>query len=83
MRTLPDITTSCRQIDNFSAVTAACLMMRRDVFEEIGGFDEELAVAFNDVDLCLRIRERGYRVVYVPHALLYHFEWKGGYRRHT
>lgn len=63
-------------INNFSAVTGACLMMRREVFDEIGGFEEELAVAWNDVDLCLRIRERGYRIVYVPHALLYHFESK-------
>ncbi len=63
-------------INNFSAVTGACMMMRRDVFDEVGGFEEQLAVAWNDVDLCLRIRERGYRIVYVPHALLYHFESK-------
>jgi GT2 family glycosyltransferase len=65
-----------KTINNFSAVTGACMMMRREVFEEVGGFDEELAVAFNDVDLCLRVRERGYRIVYVPHAVLYHFESK-------
>jgi GT2 family glycosyltransferase len=63
-------------INNFSAVTGACLMMRREVFDEIGGFEEQLAVAWNDIDLCLRIREAGYRIVYVPHALLYHFESK-------
>jgi GT2 family glycosyltransferase len=65
-----------KTVNNFSAVTGACMMMRRNVFYEIGGFDEQLAVAFNDVDLCLRVRERGYRVVYVPHAVLYHFESK-------
>lgn len=61
-------------VSNFSAVTAACLMMRREVFAEIGGFDERLAVAYNDVDLCLRILEKGYNIVYVPHAVLYHYE---------
>jgi GT2 family glycosyltransferase len=60
---------------NFSAVTAACMMLRKAVFEEVKGLDEEnLKVAFNDVDLCLRLRERGYSVVYTPHAELYHHE---------
>jgi GT2 family glycosyltransferase len=64
-----------RSIRNCSAVTFACAMMRRSVFDEVGGLDEEnLAVAFNDVDMCLRIRERGYRVVYTPHAVLFHHE---------
>jgi GT2 family glycosyltransferase len=58
-----------------SAVTAACLAVRRAVFEEVGGFDEEnLPVAFNDVDLCLRIRECGYRNIWTPDAELYHLE---------
>ncbi len=62
-------------INNVSAVTAACMMMRKEVFEEAGGFDEKnLAVAFNDVDLCLKIREKGYRIVYTPYAELYHHE---------
>lgn len=61
-------------IRNFSAVTAACLMVRKEVFEEVNGFDEDLRVAFNDVDLCLRIRQRGYLIVYTPYALLYHHE---------
>jgi GT2 family glycosyltransferase len=61
-------------IRNCSAVTAACLMTRREVFEEVGGFDESLAVDFNDVDLCLRIRQLGYRIVYTPYAQLYHLE---------
>jgi GT2 family glycosyltransferase len=63
-----------RMTINQSAVTAACLLMRRSVFDEVGGFDEELRIAYNDVDLCLRIVEKGYRIVYVPEAMLYHFE---------
>ncbi|HLN98555.1 MAG TPA: glycosyltransferase family 2 protein [Pyrinomonadaceae bacterium] len=60
---------------NLSAVTAACLVLRRHVFEEVGGFDEKnLTVAFNDVDLCLRIEEKGYRNVWTPYAELYHYE---------
>jgi GT2 family glycosyltransferase len=58
-----------------SAVTAACLALRRSVFEEVGGLDaENLAVAFNDVDLCLKIRDRGYGVIWTPLAELYHLE---------
>jgi GT2 family glycosyltransferase len=49
-------------------------LLRRDVFERVKGFDEELSVAFNDVDFCLRIREAGFRVVYEPRAELYHYE---------
>ncbi len=60
---------------NYSAVTAACLMLRRSVFEEVEGFDEEhLAVAFNDVDFCLRVREKGYLIVWTPYALVTHYE---------
>ena len=57
-----------------SAVTAACMMMPRHVFEEVGGFDEEFVVAYNDVDLCLKVREAGYLVVYDAWAELYHYE---------
>jgi len=57
-----------------SAVTAACVCVRRQLFEEIGGFDETLEVAFNDVDLCLRIQAAGYRNIYTPYAELYHHE---------
>lgn len=64
-----------RVIQNFSAVTGACMVMRREVFEEVGGLDEiNLPVAFNDIDLCIRIRERGYRIVWTPYAELYHLE---------
>ncbi len=57
-----------------SAVTGACLMTRRRVFEELGGFDERFRVAYSDVDYCLRGWERGYRVIFVAHALLHHLE---------
>jgi GT2 family glycosyltransferase len=57
-----------------SAVSAACLMVRKSVFDEVGGFDEALAVAYNDVDLCLRLERRGLRNVWTPFAELYHFE---------
>ena len=60
---------------NLSAVTAACLIMKRDIFDSIGGFNEvDFAVAFNDVDLCLRIRQAGHLIVYDPYAQLYHHE---------
>ncbi len=59
---------------NVSAVTAACMMLRRAVFEEVGGFDERLSHAFNDVDLCLRVREKGYLNVFTPYAEVYHHE---------
>ncbi len=61
-------------VRNCSAVTAACMMVPRRVFEEVSGFDERLRVAFNDVDLCLRVRCKGYLIVYTPFALLYHHE---------
>jgi GT2 family glycosyltransferase len=57
-----------------SAVTAACMVVRKAVFDQVGGFDESLAVAYNDVDLCLRIRACGLRNVWTPFAELYHFE---------
>lgn len=59
---------------NYSAVTGACLMTRRAVFDEMGGFNEALAIDFNDIDYCLRLRRAGYRVVYTPHAELFHHE---------
>ena len=63
-------------VQNLTACTAACLMMRRDVFDEVGGLDESFEVAFNDVDLCMKIREKGYLVVFTPYAELYHYESK-------
>ena len=57
------------------AVTAACMMTRKSLFKELGGFDEvNLSIAYNDVDYCLKVREKGLRVVYTPDAVLYHYE---------
>lgn len=63
-------------LQDMSAVTAACLLMKKEVFEQAGGFTEELAVAFNDVDLCLKVRKNGYLIVYDPYVKLYHMESK-------
>ncbi len=57
-----------------SAVTAACLMIRKPLFEDVGGFNQHFFTAYQDVDLCLRLRERGLRIVYTPQALLLHHE---------
>lgn len=61
---------------DYSAVTAACLMTKKSLFENVGGFSEELAVAFNDIDFCMKIRALGKLVVYAPYAVLYHYESK-------
>lgn len=60
---------------NFSAVTGACQMVRRDVFEQIGGYDEDFAVGFNDADFCMRARGAGYLTVFTPYAKLHHYEF--------
>ena len=60
---------------NYSAVTAACMLTRREVFDQVGGFDEmELPITLNDVDYCLKLRKAGYLIVYTPFAQLYHHE---------
>lgn len=61
---------------DLSAVTAACMMVDRHAWEAVGGFEEKLAVAFNDIDFCLRVREKGYLVVYEPNVEMYHYESK-------
>ena len=61
---------------DLSAVTAACMMVKRSVYEEAGGLEEKLQVAFNDVDFCLRVRKAGYLVVFDPYVELYHYESK-------
>lgn len=63
-------------ICNYAAVTGACLMCRRDLFEFVNGFEETLAVGYNDIDLCLKFLERGLHNVYLPHVKLYHYESK-------
>lgn len=61
---------------NYSAVTAALLMVKKEVYDKVNGFEEELSVAFNDVDFCLRVREAGYLIVYDPRVEAYHYESK-------
>lgn len=61
---------------NVSAVTGACLLVRKSLFEKVGGLDEDFAVSLNDVDFCLKLRELGYLNVFTPFAELYHFESK-------
>ena len=68
---------------NYLAVTGACLMIGRDKYIEVGGLDEELAVSYNDIDLCLKLRAAGYRNVMVPRARLYHHESKSRGRDDT
>jgi len=65
---LADVVRDC------SAVTGACMMIRRRQFEDVGGFDIRFKVAYNDLDLCLKLRAKGYRVIYTPFAVLYHYE---------
>lgn len=67
--------THLQVVRNYSAVTGACLVVRREIFEELGGFNEaDVAVAYNDIDFCLRARAAGYRNVWTPFAELYHHE---------
>jgi GT2 family glycosyltransferase len=61
---------------NYSAVTAACMMSKRSLFDQVGGFSEDLAIAFNDIDYCMKIRSLNKLVVYAPYALFYHYESK-------
>ena len=61
---------------NLSACTAACLLIRADVFDKVEGLDEKYAVAFNDVDICMKIRKEGYLIVFTPYAEFYHYESK-------
>ncbi len=61
---------------NYSAVTAACMMVKKSAFDQVGGLSPELAVAFNDIDFCLKLGRAGYRIVYNPYAELYHYESK-------
>jgi GT2 family glycosyltransferase len=59
---------------NYSAVTAACLMVKKKIYQELGGMDPAFWMNYNDVDFCLRLRDAGYRLVYAPHAVLLHHE---------
>lgn len=61
-------------LNNYSAVTAACVMIKRDIWDKVGGFDEKYTIEYNDVDFCLRVQDMGYNNIYVPHVELYHHE---------
>jgi glycosyltransferase involved in cell wall biosynthesis len=63
-----------KTIRNYSAVTGACMLVKRDVYNKVNGYDPTLKVAYNDVDFCLRVRNEGYLIVYTPYAKLYHYE---------
>jgi|GEM_PF-553006 len=63
-------------VSNWSAVTGACMMVKRSIWNEVGGFDEALGVAFNDIDFCLKVLVKGYRHVVLPHVRFYHYESK-------
>jgi GT2 family glycosyltransferase len=70
-------------IQNLSAVTAACMMNPRSVYDEVGFMNEDLAVAFNDVDFCLKVREKGYLIVYNPYVEFWHYESKSRGQENT
>lgn len=61
-------------IVNYTALTGACLMVKKSTFNEIKGFDEKFVIEFNDFDLCLKLVRAGYNNVYLPHVVLYHYE---------
>ncbi|MHB9161446.1 MAG: glycosyltransferase, partial [Nitrosotalea sp.] len=63
-----------RVIRNCSVVTGACMMVKKRIFEELGGWDERLAISYNDIDFCLRVSSKGYSIIYTPFSKLYHFE---------
>ena len=59
-----------------AGVTGACLLTKTDIFNKVGGFDENLPIAYNDVDFCLKVKDRGYKIKWTPNSLLYHYESK-------
>ena len=61
-------------VQELSAVTAACMMTKKSIYEDIGGLDEKFEVAFNDIDYCMRIRKVGFEVIFTPYAKMYHYE---------
>lgn len=67
-----------KTLRNYSAVTGACMLVKRDVYKKVNGYDPIFKVAYGDVDFCLRVRKEGYLIVYTPYAKLYHYE--GGSR---
>jgi GT2 family glycosyltransferase len=80
-RSAPGYYNRLQCVQNYTALTAACLMLRRDIYKKVGGLDPAFVVEFGDVDFCLRILEHGYHNVWTPFAELYHHEslTRGGY----
>ena len=70
----PGYSNLIQSTNNVTALTGACIMIRKDLYNEVGGFDEEFAVEFNDIDFCLKIKEKGFNNIYLPHVKLYHYE---------
>ena len=70
-------------IVNYSVLTGACLMMKKSIFEEVEGFDEDFVIEFNDFDLCLKLVNAGYHNVYLPHVVLYHYESYSRGKKHN
>ena len=65
---------SIQSASNFSALTAACIMVTKEKFDLVGGFDEKLAIEYNDIDFCLKLKDKGFDNIYLPHVTLYHYE---------
>ena len=63
-------------VQEISAVTAACMMVKKSDFDAVGGLDETFQVAFNDIDLCMKFRAAGKKIIFTPYAELYHYESK-------
>ena len=61
-------------VQELSAVTAACMMTRKDIYNEVCGLDEKFEVAFNDIDYCMKLREKGLGIIFTPYSRLYHYE---------
>lgn len=73
-RCFPKEHPAVNRLREFSAVTAACMLVKRDIFFEVGLFDEQYINAYEDADLCLKIKQKGYRILYTPQSVLYHYE---------
>lgn len=71
------------QVMEYQALTAACLLLRKSAFEEVKGFDEEYWNGYEDIDLCFKLREKGYKLVYQPNSIVYHHESQSGPERFT
>ena len=74
LRSAPGYMARLMVVQNLSAVTAACMLVRADAYQAVGGLDEGYAIAFNDIDFCMKLGQAGYQIVWTPYAELYHYE---------